>query len=54
MLITAIIGWITSLFPERTYQDSVDSYVASKNPTTTAEVEHWIRQYDLNQKGWSL
>ncbi len=54
MLLTQIIKWAKSLFQERTYQDSVESYVAGKNPTTTAEVEYWIRQYDQNQKGWSL
>lgn len=53
-MITTILGWIKSLIQERSYQDSVEHYVASKNPTTTAEVEHWIRVYDQHQKGWSL
>ena len=52
-MLAAIIGWIKSLVQERTYQDSVEYYVASKNPTTTAEVEHWIRQYDT-RKEWTL
>ena len=53
-MITAIIGWIKSLVQERTYQDSVEYYVASKNPKTTAEVEYWIREYDTHRKTWSL
>jgi hypothetical protein len=53
-MITTILGWIKSLFVERTYQDSVEYYVASKNPTTTAEVEYWIREYDTHRKAWTL
>lgn len=37
-----------------TYGSELENYISSKNPTTTAEVEYWIRQYDQNQKGWSL
>ncbi len=48
------LQWIKSLFHDRSYQDKVESYVASKHPTTTAEVEYWIKQYDENQKGWAL
>jgi len=53
-MITAITGWIKSLFQERSYQHSVEHYVASKKPTTTSEVEYWIREYDQQQRGWSL
>lgn len=52
-MLTELFGWIKSLIRERSYQDSVESYVASKNPSTTAEVEHWIRQYDT-RKEWLL
>jgi hypothetical protein len=48
-----LLQWIKSLFAARSYQDQLDSYITSKHPTTTAEVEHWIRQYDSRQ-GWSL
>lgn len=49
-----LLKWIKSLFVGMSYQDSVESYVASKHPTTTAEVEHWIRQYDQHRKEWAL
>jgi hypothetical protein len=48
-----LLQWIKSLFTASSYQDELDVYVTSKHPTTTAEVEHWIRQYD-SRKGWSL
>ena len=54
MRIRTIIHWVKSLGKSQSYHDEVDRYVTSKNPTTTAEVEYWIRQYDQNQKGWSL
>ena len=53
-MLTALFGWIKSLIQERSYQDSVEYYVASKHPTTTAEVEYWIREYDTHKKAWSL
>lgn len=28
------------------YQSAVEQYVASKNPSSIAEVEYWIRHYD--------
>jgi hypothetical protein len=50
------LEWIKSLFTEQSYQDSIEHYVASKHPTTTAEVEHWVREYDQHQRngGWAL
>ena len=47
-----LIKWIKSLFVEVSYQDEIESFVNSKNPTTTAEVEYWIRVYDQRQKTW--
>lgn len=48
-----LLQWIKSLFAARSYQDQLDSYITSKRPSTTAEVEHWIRQYDT-RKEWAL
>ena len=37
------------------YQTDVDAYIASKNPSTPAEVDYWVRQYDMKkpQNFWS-
>ena len=48
------LEWIKSLFTERSYQNNIEYYVASKNPTTTSEVEYWIRHYDQHVKEWAL
>jgi hypothetical protein len=36
-------------------QAELDRYIASKNPSTAAEVDHWVREYDRKQSGsnWS-
>lgn len=49
-----LIGWIKSLFTERTYQDSVETFVLSKQPTSTAEVEMWVRYYDQHMRDRSF
>ena len=44
-----LVKWIKSLFALETtteYQNSLDYFLASKRPTSTAEVEYWIRYYD--------
>ena len=28
------------------YQSAVEQYVTSKHPTSIAEVEYWVRQFD--------
>jgi hypothetical protein len=48
-----LLQWIKSLFAAQSYQDQLDSYIASKNPTNTAEVEYWIRKHNTRQ-GYSL
>lgn len=53
-MITTISEWVKSLFAKRTYQDSVEYYVASKHPKSTAEVEYWVREYETKQKDWAF
>ena len=49
-----MLKWIKSLFTAPTYQDSVEYYVMSKQPKTTAEVEYWIRHFEQNTRnGWT-
>jgi phage anti-repressor protein len=40
------LQWITSLFKEYSYQDSLDYFITTKQPKSTAEVEYWTRYYD--------
>lgn len=36
-----IIKWLQT----PSFQREIDSYVASKHPTTTAEVDYWVTQF---------
>ena len=51
-----ILQWITNLFEDKSYQVNVEYYVASKNPSNSAEVEYWIREYDQKRsaQGWAV
>ena len=56
-MLTTTIKWIKSLFAAKTYQDSIEYYVASKQPKSTAEVEYWVQYYTYhkhNTGGWAL
>jgi hypothetical protein len=48
---TKITQWFKTVFAADTYTSTIDAYIASKNPTTAAEVDYWIKSYDqrLNQ-----
>ncbi len=47
--------WITSLFSKVRHQSTVESFVASKYPQTTADVEYWIRAYYQGSKrDWAI
>jgi len=41
---------------ETTKQNDLDRYIASKNPTTSAEVDYWAKEFDRRQEnqGWPL
>lgn len=36
-------------------QSELDRFVSSKNPTTSAEVNYWVTEFDRKKsKGWSI
>lgn len=52
-----LLDYIKQLFKTvkpRTYGSSLETYIVSKNPQTTYEVEYWTRQYDNQYKEWAL
>ena len=44
-----LLQWIKSLFSGVSYQDSLDYFISSKNPCSTAEVEYWIQYYEQHK-----
>ena len=50
-----LLQWIKSLFSGLSYQDSLDYFISSKSPCSTAEVEYWIQFYQQNiAREWAL
>jgi hypothetical protein len=47
-----LLKWIKSLFSMPVYRDSLESYVASKFPKNTADVEYWINVYNQEKQKW--
>jgi hypothetical protein len=46
-----IIKWIKSLFATPSYQESVDKFIASKQPKTIAEVDYWVNYFMQHRFG---
>lgn len=36
--------------PQQTYRSELEQYIISKNPQSIADIDHWTRQFDRNQK----
>jgi len=50
---TKLFQELKKFFTRSTTQSDIDAYIQSKCPTSPAEVDHWIRQYDLNRSNSS-
>lgn len=51
MFLIAFIGQlIKRAFEPATYGQELEQFVASHNPSTVADVEYWIDQYDRRQQ----
>ena len=46
----SLVARLREMFPKQ-YQTEVEEFIASKNPKTTADVEHLIQQYNY-RKTW--
>lgn len=55
MFITAIAGWIKSLFlalqKPQTYGSALESYIIAHDPQTACDVDRLTREFDIKQKG---
>lgn len=48
------LQWIKSLFTAPVYRDSLESFVASKYPKNSADVEYWITVYHQEKTKWQF
>ncbi len=52
-MFTTLIAWLTRL-SESNYQSQLERYIASRAPSSVAEVEHLERQYSKINRGGLL
>ena len=48
--IAKLLERLAEMFPKQDYQSRLDRYLNSKSIQSTAELEHWMRQYDKNNE----
>ena len=48
--IAKLLERLAEMFTKQDYQSHLDRYLNSKSIQSTAELEHWIRQYDKNNE----
>ena len=53
MLVT-LLQRLARMFHNNDYQSRLEQYITSRNPQSTADVEHWERQYHYDQHRQSI
>jgi len=48
--IAKLLERLAEMFPKQNYQTRLDQYLNSKNIQSTAELDHWITQYEKNHE----
>lgn len=48
--IAQLLERLAEMFPKQDYQSRLDRYLNSKNVQSTADVDHWVRQFDKNNE----
>ena len=46
----AILERLAEMFPKHDYQAKLERYIAARHPQHPGDVEHLMRQFDLNQQ----
>ena len=46
MLFQNLLERLAEMFPKQDYQNRLDNFIRSKNPKTTAEIEHWQKNFE--------
>ena len=51
---TQLLTWFKTVFSANTYGHDLEAFINSKQPKSTAEVEHWAREYETQNWGRGL
>jgi hypothetical protein len=47
----SILERLSEMFPDSTYQASLDAYLSTKGITDAAQLDNYIQQFNYSQKG---
>jgi len=47
-IMTKLLDRLTEILPRNDYQSRLEEFIASRKPTSIAEVEHWERYFHRN------
>ena len=50
IMLANLLERLAEMFPGSDYQSRLEQYIASRNPQSAADVEHWERQYFQDQQ----
>jgi len=45
-MLLKVFNLIERLFPKNPRQSDIERFIASKQPSSAAEIEHWMQVYD--------
>jgi len=49
-MLEKLLERLAEMFPQSNYQSRLEQYIANRHPQSTADVEHWERQYLQDQQ----
>jgi hypothetical protein len=47
-----LVERLAEMFPKQNYQSRLDQYLSTKSIQSIADLEHWQRQYDNNNRNF--
>lgn len=50
MSLSTMLERLAEYFPKQDYQSRLEQYLVSKYPKSTADIEHWVSDFDRDQQ----
>lgn len=49
-LMTKLLERLAEMFPKQDYQSRLEAFIASRNPQSPGDVEHWEREFQHSNR----
>jgi hypothetical protein len=53
-MLEKLLKHLAQIFPSSDYQSRLEQYITNRHPQSTADVEHWERQYHYDRDRQSI